>query len=94
MVLTVFSTYVLLAPAHSIALLLDIIDLTYRFRLELLAVVIVNVVACFAFERYAERPIARLVGNVKRWWLGRRSTKSRRRIASGKMYKTIEGSMR
>jgi hypothetical protein len=93
-VLTAFSAWVLLAPSKTVALILDVIDLTYRFRFELLAIVIVNILSSFAFERYAERPIARLVGNIKKWWSGRRGgNKHRRRIASGKVYKTIEGNL-
>jgi hypothetical protein len=45
------------------------------------------------FERYAERPLARLVGNVRKWWSGKRGGKHRRRVASGKAYKTIEGNL-
>jgi len=86
-VLTAFSAWVLLAPSKSVALVLDIIDLTYRFRFELLAIIIVNIVCCFAFERYAERPLARMVGNVRKWF-ARRGGRSRR--VAGKAYKHIE----
>ncbi len=93
-VLTGFSLYVLLAPSQSIALILDLMSVTMRFRLELLAIVFANIVLCFSFERYAERPIARAIGHFKKWMHGRKASKNRRRITSGKMYKTIEGSMR
>jgi len=86
-VLTAFSAWVLLAPSKSVALVLDIIELTYRFRFELLAIIIVNIVCCFAFERYAERPLARMVGNVRKWF-ARRGGRSRR--VAGKAYKNIE----
>lgn len=91
--LTAFSAYVLIAPALGIALVLDLMDLTLAFRLQLLGIVIVNAVACFAFERYAERPIARMIKRAKNWWTGRKQ-RERRRTSSGKVYKTIEGNMR
>lgn len=90
--LSAFSTFVLLAPTRSLALVLDIIDLTLRFRVELLVIVIANVALCFGYERYAERPIARLIGVYKNWLRNR--SKARRRMTSGKMYKAIEGAMR
>jgi cation-transporting ATPase 13A2 len=82
---------VLLAPAHSIALFLDIITFTLRFKLELLVIAVINIAACFAFERYAERPITRAIAQAKRFWRGRRG----RRPKHGEhQYKVIEGNMR
>lgn len=72
-----FSTYVLLAPTAWIANILDIIDLPFSFQLQLLAVAIVNIILCFGFERYAERPIARVIAYTKRAW--RRRTNGGRR---------------
>jgi cation-transporting ATPase 13A2 len=93
-VLTAFSSWVLLAPSKSVALILDIIDLTYRFRFELLAIIIVNIVCCFAFERYAERPLARLVGTLRKWARGKRGGKHNRgRVVSGKAYKAVESNL-
>ncbi len=93
--LTAFSTYVLLAPSTSIALILDIITFTTRFKFELLFVAIVNIIACFAFERYAERPIARALSHTKRWWRNRRrGGRGRERGPGDHLYKTIEGNMR
>jgi cation-transporting ATPase 13A3/4/5 len=89
--LTGFSTFVLLSPTHAISLVLDIIDFTLHFRFELLAIVVINVIACFVFERYAERPMARMVGVIKNWSRGRRG-RLRRRTTGGKVYKTIERS--
>jgi cation-transporting ATPase 13A2 len=86
-----FSTYVLLSPAHSIALILDIINMPFAFRIQLLVIAVINIVACFAFERYAERPIARTIAQIKRFI-------RRRRRKDGKdgrpVYKVIEGNMR
>lgn len=65
--LTSFSAYILLSPAASIAAILDITDLKFTFRLQLLAVAAVNILASFAFERFAERPISRMIVFAKRW---------------------------
>ncbi|EKC97467.1 cation transporting ATPase [Trichosporon asahii var. asahii CBS 8904] len=62
-----FSTYILLEPSKAIAKLLDIIALPSSFKLQLLGIAIFNIVVCFGFERYAERPIARGIGHFKRW---------------------------
>ncbi|WVQ96650.1 hypothetical protein IAU59_003756 [Kwoniella sp. CBS 9459] len=80
-----FSTYVLLAPAHSIALILDIIDFTWSFKLQLLAIAVVNILAAFAFERFGERPIGRMIVALKRW----KSRRGRRRD-----YKPLEREVR
>jgi cation-transporting P-type ATPase 13A2 len=89
--LTAFSTFVLISPTHSISLILDIISLSLQFRFELLLIVFVNIVLSFGFERFAERPAARMVGLMKNWIRGRKG-KGRRRTAGGKVYKTIERS--
>lgn len=65
--LTSFSTYILLSPAKSIALILDIINFNFTFKLQLLAIAAVNILTSFAFEKFAERPISRLIVFVKRW---------------------------
>jgi len=87
-----FSTYVLLTPARPIARILDIIDFTLRFRIELLVIAAVNIVVCFAFERFVERPIARLISQTKRYIRKRRGRD--RRLAGQTKYKQIEGDMR
>ncbi len=89
--LTAFSTFVLLSPTHSISLILDIVLFSLQFRFELLFIVIVNILLSFGFERYAERPVARIVGLMKNWIKGRKG-KGRRRTTGGKVYKTIERS--
>lgn len=88
-----FSTYVLLAPAQSITLILDIIDFTFRFRLELLMIAVINIGACFAFERFAERPITGLISQTKRFMRSRKGKRDRKH-ESGHQYKIIEGNMR
>jgi cation-transporting ATPase 13A2 len=88
-----FSIYVLLAPAQSISLILDIINFTFRFRLELLMIAVINIAACFAFERFAERPIARGISHAKRLLRSRKGRRDRKH-AGGHQYKIIEGDMR
>ncbi|BEI83020.1 hypothetical protein CcaverHIS002_0308880 [Cutaneotrichosporon cavernicola] len=88
--LTSFSVYALLAPSKAVALVLDLIDLPSYFKLQLLGVAIVNVMLCFGYERFAERPIARTIARIKRW--------NRRRLGRknhpDNHYKVIEGNMR
>ncbi|KAK1925519.1 putative cation transporting ATPase [Papiliotrema laurentii] len=79
-----FSTYILLGPARPIALILDIIDFTMEFKLELLAIAVINVVACFAFDRYAERPLSRFINHARRAF--KRRERGRRH---GEGYKAI-----
>lgn len=86
-----FSAYVLLSPAHSIALILDIINSPFGYRVELLVIAVINIIACFSFERYAERPIARTIAHVKRLIRRRRRKDG---VRDGPSYKVIEGNMR
>lgn len=85
-----FSTYVLLAPTEWIANILDIIDLPTSFQLQLLLIAIINIILCFGFERYAERPIAKAIAYTKRAWRRRGG----RRHGGEVQYKVIEGNMR
>ncbi|KAL1412859.1 hypothetical protein Q8F55_000608 [Vanrija albida] len=86
--LTGFSTYVLLMPSQAVALILDIIELPTSFKIQLLVIAIVNIIICFGFERYAERPIARTIANIKRW---NRRRRGRRHGKHGEHhYKSIE----
>jgi cation-transporting ATPase 13A2 len=86
-----FSAYVLLSPAHSIALILDIINIPFGYRVELLVIAFINIIACFSFERYAERPIAKTIAHVKRMIRRRRRKDG---VRDGPSYKVIEGNMR
>ena len=86
-----FSTYVLLAPTDWIANILDIIDIPQSFKFQLLLIAILNIILCFGFERYAERPIARLIAITKRAW---RRRGGGRRHGGEVQYKIIEGNMR
>ena len=88
-----FSTYVLLAPAQSISLILDIVDFSFRFRIQLLLIAVINILTCFAFERFAERPIARLISHFKRYMRARKGRRGRKHGALHQ-YKVIEGNMR
>lgn len=92
--LGIFSTYILLAPSHPIALILDIIDTPTSFRLELLVIAIINILACFSFERYAERPIAKAIAHAKRALRRRRRKDGRGGGEGDHQYKIIEGNMR
>lgn len=85
-----FSTYVTLSPLDWLAELLDIIPLPTDFKLQLLLIAFVNIVLCFAFERYAERPISRLLAMTKRAYRRRWG----RRHGGDVQYKIIEGNMR
>lgn len=62
-----FSTYIMLEPSKAVAKVLDIIALPSNFKLQLLGFAVFNIAICFGFERYAERPIARGIGHIKRW---------------------------
>ena len=90
--LSAFSTYVLLAPARSLALILDIIALPFRFKIELLVIVLVNIVLAFAFESYAERPLTRLIVQVRRMF--RRKGRRERRNAGEARYEPIDAQSR
>ncbi|CED85070.1 ca-transporting atpase [Phaffia rhodozyma] len=87
-VLSVFSTYVLLSPSLPIALFLDLMSLELSFKLQLLGIVILNVVLCLASERWAEDWIVRGWGRARGLarrlrWMGRR------RWVGGKSYKPV-----
>lgn len=60
------------------------------FKFQLLAIAAVNILFCFGFERFAERPIARVIAVVKRAYRRRRG----RRHGTEVQYKIIEGEMR
>ncbi|WVR06383.1 hypothetical protein IAU60_003414 [Kwoniella sp. DSM 27419] len=81
-----FSTYVLLAPVKSLAQILDIIEFTWGFKLQLLAVAAINIIAAFAFERFGERPIGRFMVAMKRWRM--------RRAGRRRDYKPLEREVR
>jgi hypothetical protein len=77
----VFSTYILLFPAPPIAVFLDL-----TFKLQLLGIVALNIVLCFASERYAETALVKVWVRGRNWWRGKRS---RGRRSGGKLYKSI-----
>ena len=84
-----FSTYVLIGPAHSIALILDIITLPLRFKFELLMIAVINIGAAFAFDKFAERPITRLIVQTRRLLRTRRGRRERRH-GTDNQYKVID----
>ncbi|KDQ21478.1 hypothetical protein BOTBODRAFT_25926 [Botryobasidium botryosum FD-172 SS1] len=86
-ILTSFSTYVLISPPQMMSLLLDLKVLPYSAKLTLLTGVVLNVLACVAFERWAI--VAKVVIFVSKRWRGRR-----RRVKAGKTYEAVEGGMR
>ncbi|WWC88708.1 uncharacterized protein L201_003621 [Kwoniella dendrophila CBS 6074] len=81
-----FSTYVLMSPAQSLALILDIIKLPFDFKLRLLLVAIVNIAAAFGFERFGEKPISRLIVAINKKWRGRRR--------AGRGYRAVDREVR
>lgn len=87
-VLSAFSTYVLLAPSVPIALFLDLMTLNRTFKLQLLGIVLLNVALCLASERWAEDWIVK--GWVRARGLGRKlKWVARRRWVGGKGYKPV-----
>jgi hypothetical protein len=82
----VFSTYILLFPAPPIAVFLDLMTLDLTFKLQLLGIVALNIVLCFASERYAETALVKVWVRGRNWWRGKRS---RGRRSGGKLYKSI-----
>jgi len=89
LILSAFSTYVLISPPPSLALILDLMDLPYTARLTLLGVVVANVVCSLLLERW--NLVGRAVAVVQRWW---RHSHSKKRVRDGKAYKAIEGGTR
>ena len=79
-----FSTWVLLSPPLTVALVLDLMAVPFSARVTFLAAVLINIGFSFAFERWLTSRVARVVGLVTRGI--RRS--SRRR--DGKVYKALE----
>lgn len=90
-VLTGFSTYVLMFPAIPVQLFLDLMDLSTSFKLKLLGIVALNVVLCFASEKWAEKALVTLYAKVRNWVRNRRGAhKGKRRVTGGKLYKSID----
>lgn len=87
--LTVFSTWVLLAPPSYIADVLDVMSIPSSARMTLLGAVILNAVLSLALEKWA--PLATMVSWVARELKGRRK---RSIVKDGKLYKAVEGGMR
>jgi cation-transporting ATPase 13A3/4/5 len=87
-VLTIFSTFVLLAPPSALARLLDIKPLPPSSRVTLLVAAALNAVLCGALERWA--PLARIITSISRQF----KTGKRRGVREGKLYKAVEGGMR
>ncbi|KAH7339862.1 hypothetical protein B0J17DRAFT_657059 [Rhizoctonia solani] len=82
-VLTVFSTVVLLAPPQSLRLLLDLMEIPTGAKRTLLIAAILNAAVCFGFERW--NPVASALEAVARG--------SQRRVRGGLEYRAVEGGM-
>lgn len=81
-----FSTYILWAPTVALQLILDLMSIDSSFKLQLTAIVILNIVLCFASERWAEGAIVNAYSKA-RSWLRRRSRGARH--VKGPAYKRI-----
>ena len=86
-ILSAFSAYILLAPSIPVRLFLDLMALDMTFKLQLLGIVILNVALCFASEKWLEHALVKGYSRMRNWLRARRS--SRRRVAAGKLYKSI-----
>lgn len=82
-ILSAFNTLVLLRPPSAVSVLLGLMDIPIRARVELMAVVLVNVALSVAFEKSCQQVVARFIGQIlRRRWQGRR--------LDGKVYKAVE----
>lgn len=81
-ILSGFSTILLLAPPQSMVLLLELMPIPMRARWTLLGVVILNTAACIGFERFGAGRVARML----------RRARMRGRVKAGAMYKAVEAS--
>lgn len=79
--LSVFSTLLLLAPPQALAVLLTLMNIPMQARIELIAVVGLNVLLSVGFEKWCQEAVASIVGSLIR---------RRRRRLHGKVYKAVE----
>lgn len=87
-VLTAFSTVVLLFPPRSVALVLDLMEIPPSAKATLLLAVVLNVVGSSLAEKWE------LLAQVVTWIYRRWRSKRPRRVRDGKLYKAVEGAMR
>lgn len=85
--LSLFSTIVLLAPPQPIALLLDLMQIPASAKATLLGVVVLNVLASSLLER--TELLNQIVTGIYKQLKSKRS----RRVRDGKLYKAVEGAM-
>ena len=88
MILTAFSTMVMLRPPTSVALILDIKPIPTSAKWVLMGGTLANVILSIAFERYLHKAFARLLGFVfkLRYLIGGHPTRTR----EGKAYRAVE----
>jgi len=86
--LSVFNVFVLLRPPKMLGLLLELMPIPFSARASLGAFVLVNIVVSLAFEEWATRLIARMIGALMKL------RRERKRYLEGKAYKVVEGGMR
>jgi len=87
-VLTAFSTLILLAPPPMVSSVLDTLSIPLSARLTLLGAVVANALLCSALERW--EPLAKIIT----WVTTRVKNRPRRSVRDGKLYKAVEGGMR
>ncbi|EJD52718.1 Ca-transporting ATPase [Auricularia subglabra TFB-10046 SS5] len=80
LILSAFSTLLLLSPPQSMVVLLELMPLPREAKWTLLSVVLVNVGLCAGFERWGSLRVARLL----------RRARTRSRIKGGAAYKAVE----
>lgn len=80
LILSGFSTVLLLSPPQSMVVLLELMPLPSQAKWTLLGVVALNVLLCAGFERFASAKIARIL----------RQARIRSRVKSGALYKAVD----
>jgi len=82
-ILSAFSTLLLLRPPRALVVLLGLMDIPIRARVELMAAVGLNVALSLGFEEYCQQMVVRVIGRVLR-------QRRRGRRHDGKVYKVVE----
>ncbi|PWN38810.1 hypothetical protein IE81DRAFT_327122 [Ceraceosorus guamensis] len=91
-ILSFCSLYFLFVPSGFIFELLGLVEFPRSFHFALLAVVLVNTAACFAFDAYGKQPLTSAIKAMQRYWR-RRNRRDERVTKSGKVYKQVAAGM-
>ncbi|KAF8444715.1 hypothetical protein L210DRAFT_3040504 [Boletus edulis BED1] len=86
--LSLLNLFLLLRPLKGLEPILELMPIPFSARVLLAIVVLVNVVVSLAFEEWATRLIATMIGALMKLRRGKK------RYREGKMYKVVEGGMR